>query len=189
MGDSDEKEADEYFRKWADPYSFLQFAVPVLLALILQAMYGAVDLAVVGEYGTAADLSAVSTGSQLMSTVTNVIAGLAMGTTVLLGQKIGQGEKKAGEKTIGTSGLLFLAVGCLVTLFLVLGAPMLAKVMRAPEEASVKTISYIRICGGGALIIISYNLIGSVFRGMGDAKTPLLTVAIACVVNVCGDLL
>ncbi len=166
----------------------LKFAFPVLLALILQAMYGAVDLLVVGKFGTSADVSAVSTGSQLMTTITGMIASFSMGTTILLGQQIGEGRSKDGGKTIGTSILLFFVIGCISTVFLVLGAKALAEIMHAPTEAFDKTTNYIRICGAGSLIIIFYNLIGSIFRGIGDSKTPLVTVAIACVINIIGDL-
>lgn len=107
----------------------LLFAVPVLLALFLQAMYGAVDLLIVGKFASSADVSAVSTGSQIMTTLTNLVSSL----------------------------------------------------MNAPEEAFQKTIDYIRICGGSMLVIVAYNLIGCIFRGLGDSRTPLITVAIACV--------
>lgn len=167
----------------------LKFAFPVLLALVLQAMYGAVDLLIVGKFGYAADVSAVSTGSQMMHTITGMIASFSMGTTILLGQQIGQGRGKEGGKTIGASIMLFLIVGCIATLALVYFADALAIVMHAPPEAFEKTVNYIRICGAGALIIILYNLIGSIFRGIGDSQTPLITVAIACVVNILGDLL
>ncbi len=167
----------------------VKFAVPVLLALVLQAMYGAIDLLIVGKFATSADVSAVSTGSQLMATITNMIAGFSLGTTILLGQQIGQGHKKEGGKTVGSSICLFLVIGCVITLLTVLFSNGLATIMHAPEEAFTKTENYIRICGAGALVIISYNLIGSVFRGIGDSKTPLITVGIACVFNVLGDLL
>ena len=68
----------------------LSFAFPVLLALFLQAMYGAVDLLVVGQFASAVDVSAVSTGSQIMHSITTVITGPAMGLTVLVGQRIGE---------------------------------------------------------------------------------------------------
>ncbi len=167
----------------------LKFALPVLLALVLQAMYGAVDLYVVGKFGSSADISAVSTGSQIMTTITGMISAFSMGTTILLGQQIGMGRGKEGGKTVGASILLFAAVGVVITALTVAGAGMLASVMHAPKEAFAKTANYIRICGAGSLVIISYNLIGSVFRGIGDSKTPLITVAIACVVNILGDLL
>ncbi len=166
----------------------IQFAVPVLFALILQAMYGAVDLLVVGKFGTAADVSAVSTGSQLMATITNMIASFSMGTTILLGQQIGRGKSKDAGKTVGASIALFAVVGVVVTALLVAGNRALAGVLHAPEEAYVKTAHYILICGAGSLIIIFYNLIGAMFRGLGDSKTPLIIVGIAAVVNMLGDL-
>ncbi len=166
----------------------IKFAFPVLIALVLQAMYGAVDLLVVGQFGSSADVSAVSTGSQLMTTITGMISAFSMGATILLGQHIGMGKGKEGGKTIGSSILLFTIVGLFITAFTVIGAEMLATVLHAPAEAYGKTVNYIRICGAGSLVIIFYNLIGSIFRGIGDSKTPLITVAIACAINIVGDL-
>ncbi len=166
----------------------IRFALPVLFALILQAMYGAIDLLVVGKFGTAADVSAVSTGSQLMTTITGMIASFSMGTTILIGQQIGQGKEKEAGKTVGSSIFLFFMVGCITTVLLFLGNRRLAAIMHAPTEAFSKTANYILICGVASLIIIFYNLIGAIFRGLGDSKTPLMTVGIACIVNIAGDL-
>lgn len=165
------------------------FAGPVLLALFLQAMYGAVDLLVVGQFGTSADVSAVSTGSQIMTTLTNLVSSFAMGTTILLGQQIGSGRKKDGGRTVGTAIIMFTAIALVITILLIIFAPQVSSIMNAPEEAFDKTTSYVRICGGGMVVIVAYNLIGCIFRGLGDSKTPLITVAIACVCNIFGDLL
>lgn len=167
----------------------VKFALPVLFALFLQAMYGAVDLMVVGQFATSADVSAVSTGSQMMLTLTNLVSSFAMGATILLARQIGEGEAKKGGETIGACISLFAIIGIVMTMMIVFGANALAAVMQAPKEAFDLTATYIRICGMGTLIIIAYNLIGSIFRGIGDSKTPLLTVAIACVFNIAGDLL
>ncbi len=166
-----------------------RFAGPILLALFLQAMYGAVDLAVVGRFGTSIDVSAVSTGSQLMLTVTNMIIALAMGTTVTLGQRLGEGRKKEGGAIIGTSICIFVLLGVVLMILIPLCARWLAVLMNAPEEAFSLTVSYIRICGLGSIVIVAYNLIGSIFRGIGDSRTPMITVAIACAFNIGGDLL
>ena len=165
------------------------FAFPVLLALFLQAMYGAVDLLIVGKFATSADVSAVSTGSQIMTTLTNLISSFAMGTTILLGQQIGSGRKEEGGKTVGTAVLMFAEIAILMSIIMVIFAPQISSIMNAPEEAFQKTVNYIRICGSGMLVIVAYNLIGCIFRGLGDSKTPLITVAIACVCNIAGDLL
>lgn len=165
------------------------FAVPVLFALFLQAMYGAVDLLIVGKFASSADVSAVSTGSQIMMTLTNLVSSFAMGTTILLGQQIGSGKKEEGGETVGTAMILFAGIAVVMTLVLVVFAPQVSSLMNAPEEAFEKTVDYVRICGSGMLVIIAYNLIGCIFRGLGDSRTPLLTVAIACVCNIAGDLL
>ena len=167
----------------------VRFALPVLAALFLQAMYGAVDLLVVGQFGGPADVSAVSTASQMMFTITSLMSSFAMGATILLGHQIGEGNADKGGETIGACIAMFSAVAIAVTALVVPGASALARVMRAPEEAFDLTALYIRICGAGTLVIIAYNLIGSIFRGIGDSTTPLVTVAIACGSNILGDLL
>ena len=170
----------------------IKFALPVLLALFLQALYGAVDLLIVGQFGgdnAEIYVSGVSTGSQIMQSLTIVITGLAMGLTVFVGEKIGAKENDEAGKIIG-SGIFFftmLAIG--VTIVMIVSSPMLAKIMRAPAEAYDATVQYIFICSAGAVFIVAYNLLGSIFRGIGDSKLPLIAVAIACILNILGDLL
>lgn len=167
----------------------IKFAMPVLLALFLQAMYGAVDLLVVGQFSTAAAVSAVSTGSMVMHTVTVVITGISMGLTVLVGRKIGEGNKEEAGKIIGSGICLFASLAVLLSIIMVFASPLAAKLMHAPKEAFDQTVSYIAICSAGTIFIVAYNLIGSIFRGIGDSVMPLVTVAIACVLNIVGDLL
>lgn len=167
----------------------LRFAVPILGALILQAMYGAVDLLVVGQFASPADVSAVSTGSQLMHTITFVVVGLSMGTTILLGNCIGAGETDRAGDIIGTAICLFGLLGLAATVIVPACARPLCALMRAPEEAFTQTVAYVTVCALGMLFIVAYNVLGSVFRGMGDSRTPLLAVGIACAFNIAGDLL
>lgn len=127
------------------------FALPVLFALFLQAMYGAVDLLIVGKFAASADVSAVSTGSQIMMTLTNLVSSFAMGTTILLGQQIGCGERKKGGRTVGTAIVMFAVITLVMTVALVLFAPQISSIMNAPAEAFDKTVSYVRICGCGIL--------------------------------------
>ena len=167
----------------------LRFALPVLAALFLQAMYGAVDLMVVGQFGAPTDVSAVSTGSQIMQTVTSLITGLAMGITILVGQKIGEKRPEQAGDVIGSGICLFGVLAAVLTVLMILGAGFLAGLMHAPDEAFSQTVDYIRICSAGAVFIIAYNVLGSIFRGIGDSRMPLFTVAAACVFNIGGDLL
>ena len=167
----------------------IRFMVPVFLAMLLQAMYGAVDLLIVGKFAQSVDVSAVSTGSQIMMTITNLVTSFAMGTTILLGQRIGEGRGREGGRVIGSNICLFAVIAVSFTLLIPVLCRPLSALMNAPAEAFDETAAYIRICGFGSLFIIAYNLIGSIFRGIGDSKTPLMTVLIACVTNIIGDYL
>ena len=169
--------------------SLIRFAVPVLFTLFLQALYGGVDLLVVGQFAQTADVSGVATGSMLLQTVTMVVTGLSMGITILVGERIGRREPEDAGRAIGGGICLFACFAVLLTAVLVGGAEVLARLMHAPEHAFHQTVLYIRICGAGSLFIVAYNVLGSIFRGIGDSRTPLLTVAIACVINIFGDLL
>lgn len=167
--------------------ALLRFSVPVLCALLLQALYGAVDLWAVGTFCGEADVSAVATGSQTMLIVTGIITGLSMGTTVLLGKKIGSKDEKGAADTIGTSICVFVLLGVILSVVMTVAASKIAVAMNTPSEAFEKTVHYIMICGVGSLFIVGYNLISAIFRGMGNSKAPLLFVSIACIINIIGD--
>ena len=166
----------------------MKFALPVLAAMFLQSLYGAVDLLIVGQFASSADVSAVSTGTQIMQTITQVIAGLSMGITILLGQQIGEGRHDEAGKTVG-AGILFFGCIAIITSITMMGAHRFAAtIMNAPAEAYDKTCSYIFICTAGLLFITAYNLLGSLFRGLGNSRIPLITVTIAAIINIFGDL-
>lgn len=170
-------------------HKLLRFMVPILGALILQTMYGAFDILVVGWFGTDESISAVSTGSSLINMVVFVLNGLAMGVTVLMSRYIGEKNSHKLSKVIGGAVFAFLMIAIAVSMILLVGAPVLSKMMQAPSEALHKTVVYVRICGGGIIFIIGYNLISSIFRGIGNARLPLVFVGIACVINIFADLL
>lgn len=166
----------------------LKFMLPVLGALVLQAMYGAVDILVVGWFGTTAGISGVSTGSSIVNLITFTVAGLSMGVTVLIGKYIGENRENRIGKVIGGAICFFIILSVVTAVVMLIFAKPLAVLMQAPEEALDLTVLYVRICGGGIIFIIAYNVISSIFRGMGNSRLPLIFVAIACVVNVIGDL-
>ncbi len=176
------------FTRGAILSKLIGFALPMLLVLFLQAMYGAIDLFVVGRFGISADVSAVSTGSQIMQTVTFMIEGVSMGITVLAGHRIGEGSNKEAGRVIGSGIALFAMIAIGATAVMLACARPLAVLMRAPEEAFGRTVTYIFICSAGMIFIVAYNLIGSIFRGVGNSRVPLMTVAIACAFNIIGDL-
>lgn len=167
----------------------IPFMIPILGALVLQAAYGAVDLLVVGRFGSTAGLSAVSTGSQILNLVTFVITQLAMGITVLIARYIG--EKSTGQigQLLGGAVTVFAIVSAVLFVVMVFFAKPLAVLMQAPQEAISLTTVYVRICGGGIFFIVAYNVLAAIFRGLGDSRSPLIFVAVACVVNIIGDLI
>lgn len=167
----------------------IPFMIPILGALVLQAAYGAVDLLVVGRFGSTAGLSAVSTGSQILNLVTFVITQLAMGITVLIARYIG--EKSTGQigELLGGAITVFAIVSAVLFVVMVFFARSLAVLMQAPQEAISLTTVYVRICGGGIFFIVAYNVLAAIFRGLGDSRSPLIFVAVACVVNIIGDLI
>lgn len=150
--------------------SLVRFALPVLGALVLQAAYGAVDLLVVGRFGDASSIAAVGTASAFMQLLTFVITSLAMGITVVIGHHIGEGRGDLAGDTVVASAVMFAAFGVILTAALEVFAKDIASLLRVPVESHAKAVVYLRICCGGTLIIIFYNVISAVMRGIGDAK-------------------
>ncbi|MGN0493682.1 MAG: MATE family efflux transporter [Acutalibacteraceae bacterium] len=166
----------------------IKFALPLMLSQLLQALYGAVDLIVVGHYATTADFSAVSTGSQLMQGITGIIIGLTTGVTVLIGQAVGSGNsKRAGEISAGMTKLL-IVISLIFFAVLTLFAPQALDLLKIPAAAKDAGTAYIRICAAGVVFISAYNAISGLFRGVGNSKMPLIFILVACIVNVIGDL-
>lgn len=166
----------------------IAFMLPVLGALILQAAYGAVDLLVVGRFGSTSGLSAVSTGSQVLNLVTFVVTQLAMGITVLIARYMGEKKPSFIGPVIGGAAVVFTAISAGLFVLMVCFARPISVLMQAPSEAVDLTANYVRICGSGIFFIVAYNVLSAIFRGLGDSKSPLLFVLIACIVNVIGDL-
>ena len=164
------------------------FMMPVLGALVLQATYGAVDLLVVGRFGSTSGLSAVSTGSQVLNLVTFVVIQFAMGITVLIARYLGEKRPEQIGSVIGGGAVVFAMMSLGLFIVMVCFAHPISVIMQAPAEAVDLTSSYIRICGSGIFFIVAYNLLSAVFRGLGDSKSPLLFVLVACIVNIIGDL-
>lgn len=165
------------------------FMLPILGALILQAAYGAVDLLVVGRFGTTSGLSSVSTGSQVLNLVTFVITQSAMGITVLIARYIGEKKQQQIGALIGGSIVVFAMISAVLFVVMIVFSRPIAVLMQAPAEAVSLTSMYVKICGGGIFFIVAYNLLAAIFRGLGDSKSPLIFVAVACVVNIAGDLI
>lgn len=164
--------------------NILIFSLPYLLSYLLQTLYGMADLYIIGQFGAVFDTTAVSIGSQVMHMLTVMIVGLAMGATVFIGQSIGASDKAKAAKGIGNTVTIFMAVSVVLTVLLVLLVKPITALMSTPADAVGGTIDYLTICFIGIPFITAYNVISAVFRGMGDSKSPMYFIAIACAANI-----
>lgn len=165
------------------------FSLPYLLSYFLQTLYGMADLFIIGQFDSIDSTTAVSVGSQVMYMLTVMIVGLAMGSTVLIGRSVGAGNKKRTANEIGNTVTLFMIVAAVLTAVLLLLVKPIVAIVSTPEEAVDGTVSYLTICFMGIPFITAYNIISSIFRGMGDSKSPMYFIAIACAANIVLDYL
>ncbi len=165
------------------------FSLPYFLSYFLQTLYGLADLFIIGQYEGVAATTAVSVGSQVMHMLTVMIVGLAMGTTVSIGRAVGAGDKKRVSACVGNTVTLFMLVSLALTAVLILLVRPIVSVMSTPAEAVEGTVSYLVICFAGIPLITAYNIISSIFRGMGDSKSPMYFIAVACAANIALDYL
>ncbi len=168
--------------------TLLKFAMPILFALLLQAAYGAVDLWVVGQFATSADISAVATGSQVMFIITGSITGLSMGSTIVIARKFAKKDDIGAADALGSTLRIFMILAVVITLLVIPFATQIAIFTNAPSDAFSKLVNYVSICASGTIFITGYNVVSAIFRGFGNSKAPLLFVAIACVANIILDL-
>ena len=169
--------------------NIVRFSLPYLLSYFLQTLYGMADLFIIGRFEGAASTAAVSVGSQVMHMLTVMIVGLAMGTTVGIGQAVGAGNGKRARIAIGNTVTLFAGVSIVLTAVLLLCVSPIVSVMSTPAEAVEGTKAYLTVCFIGIPFITAYNIIASVYRGLGDSKTPMYFIAVACAANIALDYL
>lgn len=167
----------------------IAFSLPYLLSYFLQTLYGMADLFIIGQFEGAISTTAVSIGSQIMHMLTVMIVGLAMGSTVSIGQAIGAKNREDEAKYIGNTVTLFLSLSLIITLLLLVSRNGLIRLMSTPDEAIAGTKAYLTICFIGIPMITGYNIISSIYRGMGDSKSPMIFIAIACIANIALDYL
>lgn len=165
------------------------FSLPYFLSYFLQTLYGMADLYIVGQFNAVESTTAVSVGSQIMHMITVMIVGLAMGTTVSIGHEAGAKNEKRMMEAIGNTVTLFLSLSIAAAVLLTICVRPIISVMSVPAEAVNSTVSYLTICFIGIPFITAYNIISAVFRGMGDSKSPMYFIAVACVSNIALDCL
>lgn len=167
--------------------ALMVFAIPFMISNLLQVLYGSVDLFVVGQFGYTYDVSGVSIGSQTMNLITSFVLGLTTGVTVLLGQYVGANEREKLSKTVGGGIALSAIISIILTFLLLILNKQIVSLMNTPQEAIQATRDYIFVCSIGVVFIIGYNVVSAILRGLGDSKTPLLFVFVACIINIVVD--
>ena len=165
----------------------VSFSLPYLLSYFLQTLYGMADLFIIGQFEGVASTTAVSIGSQVMHMLTVMLVGLAMGVTVSIAQAAGGGDKKRTASAIGNTVTLFMLLSLALTALLLALRGGIVSIMSTPEEAVQGTLAYLTVCFIGIPFITAYNIIASIFRGLGDSKSPMYFIAVACVVNIALD--
>lgn len=167
----------------------ITFAIPFLLANIIQALYGAVDLMVIGKYCTPESVSAVSTGTQVTQIITSIISGLTLGGTVIVGRYAGMKREEDIKTTIGTNLTIFFIVGVILTILMLVFVDNILILLQTPKSAFDEAKEYVSVCACGIIFICGYNAISAILRGYGDSKSPLVFVFIAGCINIFGDIL
>ena len=162
----------------------IYFSLPYLLSYFLQTLYGMADLFIVGQFGGVSSTTAVSIGSQIMHMLTVMIVGLAMGATVMIGRCIGAKDYKKASETIGNTATMFMGIAIILMIVLLAAVRPIVSVMSTPAEAVEGTIRYLTICFIGIPFITAYNIISAIFRGIGDSKSPMYFIAVACAANI-----
>ena len=184
----DEHMKENHLTEGSISKTLLLFAVPFLIANILQSLYGAVDLWVVGQYCTSKSVAAVSTGTQVTQIVTSLVTGLTLGSTIIIGQYMGSREYELVRQTIGTTLTVFAVVALMLTgLMLGFERPLL-ELLGTPKESFDLTMQYVAICSLGNIFICGYNAISAILRGYGDSTRPMIFVGFACVLNIILDM-
>lgn len=169
--------------------TIIYFSLPYLLSYFLQTLYGMADLFIIGQFAGVDSTTSVSIGSQVMHMITVMLVGLAMGSTVMIGTATGARDIKKVNLAVGNTFTLFLTLSAAATAALVLAVRPIVSLMSTPAEAVTETTQYLTICFIGIPFITAYNIISSIFRGMGDSKSPMYFIAVACVFNIALDYL
>lgn len=164
--------------------TLIRFALPLLFANIIQALYGAVDLMVIGKYCSADSVAAVSVGTQVTQIITSVITGMTLGGTILVGKYIGMQRPDEAKKAIGTTLTLFSVISIVLTVIMLLLSGTILTWLQTPESAFALAQRYVNICSIGIFCICGYNAISSILRGYGDSVRPMIFVFIACMLNI-----
>lgn len=165
------------------------FSIPLIGAYLLQSLYSMVDMLIVSRLAGTYSMSGVNIVAQVGQVVTGVAFGFLSGTTVIVAQYSGAGNKDAQQKAIETSFAFIFWLSVISTAVLLLLTDPLLKLLQTPQECYREARNYYVIYMAGTVFVFFYNAISSVLRGLGDSKNPLYFVIISTALNIALDLL
>lgn len=162
----------------------LWYAIPLALTAILQQLFNAADVAIIGQFVGTEAMAAVGANASLISLFVNLFVGISLGTNVVIAHAIGQDNKAIVRKAVHTSIYIALFGGLFMTIIGEIFAPRILSMMSVPENIFPLALKYLRIYLLGMPVIFLYNFEAAIYRGSGNTKTPLAALTLSGIVNV-----
>lgn len=164
------------------------FALPILMGSIVTQLYNVADSVIVGRFVSSDALAAVSAGAPVMSIINMFLIGLSSGSSVVIAQRVGSGDRSALEKAVGTTGFLTLTCSIFITVVGLSACKPLLTLLGTPEEILYDSLAYLIVIYLGTTGNMVYQMGSGTLRGMGDSTWPFLFLLLCSVLNVILDL-
>ena len=162
----------------------LFFALPLAATGILQQLFNAADIAVIGRCAGSDAMAAVGANTPVIGLIVNTFIGISLGTNVVIANAVGRKDDDTISKTIHTSVFIAIVTGIALTVFGELFAHRILYLQNVPEEVLPMAVLYFKVYMGGVPVILLYNFLSAIFRGVGNTKTPLAALTLSGVINV-----
>ncbi len=166
----------------------VRFSMPMLIGNIFQQFYNMVDSIIVGNYEGANALAAVGVTGSLNFLFFSLCNGMSMGTGIMISQYFGAKDEVHLRKAISNTIYIIAVTGILMSMFGVLLAKPILQFLRTPDVILADAVLYMQIVCGGIIAVAAYNAVSAILRALGDAKSPLIFLIVASLINVVLDL-
>ena len=166
----------------------INFTIPMLLGNLFQQFYNLADTVIVGQFGGEYGLASIGAVGSVNFLFFSLCLGMGAGVGIMISQNFGAGKDEYVKKIVGNSIYITLVAGILMSLVSVVFARPILTIMDTPEECMADALLYMRIVCGATFLVAAYNMISSILRALGDSKTPLIFLVVACFINIALDL-
>ena len=164
--------------------NIIKYAMPLAATGILQQLFNAADLAVVGQFSGKEAMAAVGSNAPVIGLLVNLFVGISLGSNVIIARSIGQKDDAKISKAVHTSVIVALLGGLFLTLLGEFLVPSIVRLLDVPEDVYPLAIKYLRIYLAGMPVILLYNFESAIFRSCGNTRTPLTALVISGLLNV-----